>query len=85
METDQRARSNGASADPRFRPLLVTYRSACRTICSSLQESRRTADGATAVMLSGLLQRLEKQLWLLDYSRDRLRIGLPAINAFLSC
>lgn len=36
-------------------------------------------------MLSSLLQRLEKQLWLLDSAPGRIRIGLPTINLFLSC
>jgi hypothetical protein len=74
-----------SAAEARSRSLLSAYRAACRALGASIRESRRSADGATTVMLSGLLQRLEKQLWLLDSSPARGRIGLPTINLFLSC
>jgi hypothetical protein len=66
--------------------LLATYRASCRALCAALTEARHTADATTAAMLSGLLQRLEKQLWLLDSSHERPRVGAAsAINLFLSC
>ena len=73
------------TAEARSRALLSAYRATCRSLCASLQEAKRTCDGATAVMLSGLLHRLEKQLWLLDSSPERVRVGLPTIDLFLSC
>jgi hypothetical protein len=66
--------------------LLATYRASCRALCAALTEARHVADATTAAMLSGLLQRLEKQLWLLDASHERPRVGAAsAINLFLSC
>lgn len=83
-DADAEGTAPGGSA-ARSRSLLSAYRSACRSLGASIQDARRSADGATTVMLSGLLQRLEKQLWLLDSSPQRGRIGLPTINFFLSC
>jgi hypothetical protein len=82
--TNNPAETNDGS-EPASRSLLVTYRAACRAICRSLQEAQRVSDSLTVASLSGLLQRLEKQLWLLDYSRERVRVGLPTITLFLSC
>lgn len=67
------------------RPLLATYRATCRALCEALQEARRLADATTSAMLASVLQRLEKQLWLLDSSAERTRVGLPTITLFLSC
>jgi DNA-binding ferritin-like protein len=83
LDTDVAA-SGVSAAEARSRSLLAAYRAACRPLCASLQEARRSADGATAVMLSSLLQRLEKQLWLLDSSPECVQVGLPTIDLFLS-
>jgi hypothetical protein len=72
-------------ATERARPLLATYRGTCRALCAALQAAQQISDTTTAAMLSSVLQRLEKQLWLLDSSSDRTRVGLPTINLFLSC
>jgi hypothetical protein len=71
--------------DSPSRELLTAFRAACRSLCASLQEARRACDSSTTVMLSTLLQRMEKQLWLLESSQERPRVGLPTINLFLSC
>jgi len=73
------------SSEPASRSLLVTYRATCRALCLSLREAQRVSDSLTAAQLNGLLHRLEKQLWLLDYSREHVRVGLPTIDLFLSC
>jgi hypothetical protein len=66
--------------------LLANYRASCRALCAALTEARHAADATTAAMLSGLVQRLEKQLWLLDASHERPRVGATsAIKLFLSC
>lgn len=86
-------RSDSAEADliskPDFpadsRSMVATYRATCRALCHALREARQVTDTTTTVLLSRVLQRLEKQLWLLDSSRDRPRVGLPLINLFLSC
>ena len=72
-------------SDPHPRSLLVTYRAACRSLCTALQEVRRASDATTTLLLSGILQQLEKQLWLLDSSRLRARSGVSTIDLFLSC
>lgn len=85
--TELRENSHGANRthDLGSRSLLSSYRTACRALCDSLQEAQRISDTATAVVLCGLLQRLEKQLWLLDSSQEHVRVGLPTIDLFLSC
>lgn len=83
-EPDELSDAN-ALFDSQPRSLLATYRAACRALCTSLQEARHAADSTTAGLVSGLLQRLERQLWLLDASRDGVRVGLPTIDLFLSC
>ncbi|HEX2852376.1 MAG TPA: hypothetical protein VHO24_03990 [Opitutaceae bacterium] len=67
------------------RSLAVTYRATCRALCSALCAARQAADTNSTVLLSSVLQRLEKQLWLLDSSRERAQVRLPLINLFLSC
>lgn len=69
----------------RPRSLVANYRAASRALCAALEEAKQTGDRTTAVMLTSILHRLEKQLWLLDSSRERPRIGLPLIDLFLSC
>lgn len=72
-------------SNPHPRSLLATYRAACRALCTAVQEARQAGDTSTVVLLSALLQNLEKQLWLLDSSRVRRCVGASTIDLFLSC
>jgi DNA-binding ferritin-like protein len=65
--------------------LLTAYRATARALCASIIEARKISDATTAALLSALVHRLEKQLWLLASSESRPHAGLPTINLFLSC
>jgi hypothetical protein len=85
--SEPREAEGGLKRDPGVRPrsLVANYRAASRALCAALEEAKQSGDRTTAVLLTTILHRLEKQLWLLDSSRERPRIGLPLINLFLSC
>lgn len=71
-----------APTDPQS--LIAAYRDTARALGASIVQAQRLSDARSAAVLSALLHRLEKQLWLLD-SESRPRVGLPTINLFLSC
>jgi hypothetical protein len=65
---------------------MAEYRASCRLLCRALSEALRTANAPTGAMLSDLVLRLEKQLWLVgpkkkDTGSDR----YSSVSLFLTC
>jgi DNA-binding ferritin-like protein len=62
------------------------YRDCCRSLCKALNESLRASDWATGALLSDLVLRLEKQLWLMDTSPHNRGVGsCRSVSLFLTC
>jgi len=66
---------------PGLRSMIGAYRNCCRRLCHALQEARRLGDATTAWLLTDLVQRLEKQLWLLDPESRSCRAASLFFNA----
>jgi hypothetical protein len=65
---------------------LGDYRACCRRLCKAMKEALRISDATTGAVLSDLMLRLEKQLWLMD--TPRLSSGTEpyrSISLFLTC
>jgi hypothetical protein len=65
---------------------MAQYRFSCRLLCRALNEALSAADARVGAMLSDLVLRLEKQLWLMDthgtnHGSDRHR----SVSLFLTC
>ena len=75
---------SGNTRDPLV--FLADYRACCRRLCKALSEALRISDAATGAVLSALVLRLEKQLWLMDTPRHN--VGAEpyrSISLFLTC
>ena len=70
----------------RSRALMRAYGKCSHQLCRVQQEARRISDGTTAAMLSDLILRMEKQLWLLDaQSQQRAPATRRVVSFFFSC
>jgi hypothetical protein len=74
----------GDVADPVA--FMIEYRDCCRRLCRALNEALRAEDPATGAMLSELVMRLEKHLWLMDTStHDRGAASCRSVSLLLTC
>lgn len=65
---------------------MAEYRACCRLLCSALRESRRISSSPTVAMLSDLVLRLEKQLWVMDSPKhDPGSEPYRTVSLFLTC
>jgi hypothetical protein len=64
---------------------LAAYRACCRRVCGALREAIDNRDSLTGAMLSGLVLKLEKQLWLIDTARNRGADDWRSVSLFLAC
>jgi len=70
----------------RARTLMRTYGKCSHQLCRVVQEARRISDSTTAAMLSDLILRMEKQLWLLDApSQQREPASRRVVAFYFSC
>jgi hypothetical protein len=84
LEATEDSDIRGKSEDPIS--FMAEYRACCRRLCKGLNESLRISDAPSGAMLSELVLRLEKQLWLMDSPKhdpgsDRYR----SVSIFLTC
>jgi hypothetical protein len=78
--------SNPAGASDNPAAFMAEYRGCCRRLCKALNEARRISDAASCAMLSELVLRLEKQLWLMDTpERDPGTERYRSVSLFLTC
>jgi hypothetical protein len=80
------ADSNPTGAMDNPAAFMAEYRGCCRRLCKALNEARRISDVSSCAMLSELVLRLEKQLWLMDTpEHDPGTERYRSVSLFLTC
>jgi hypothetical protein len=64
--SDRLRRGSRRERHLRLGSLIGAYRSCCRHLCQALGAAKRLGDAVTAWLLTDVVHRLERQLWLLD-------------------
>jgi hypothetical protein len=65
---------------------IAKYRASCRMLCEALNEARRASQAPAGAMLSDIILRLEKQLWIMDSPKQTRRTDqYRSVSLFLAC